>query len=79
MAEKSGSPLKNIVVEFDLPFVLRVVDSIKRETVPDGYQHYFSAINGIPAMLRFEKRLRDLGGIQVATEDKIGLFLLENA
>jgi hypothetical protein len=67
-------PLKNVVICFDLPFVLRVVDSIQKETTPEGYQQYFAKVNGIPMMLRFEKKLRDLGGLKIATEDRRGLL-----
>lgn len=67
-------PLKNVVISFDLPFVLRIVDSIRKETTPDGYQQYQAAVRGIPIMLRFEKKLRDLGGVKIATEDRRGLL-----
>jgi hypothetical protein len=67
-------PLKNVVIGFDLPFVLRVVDSIRKETTPDGYQQYLVAVQGVPMMLRFDKKLRDLGGVQIATEDRRGLL-----
>ncbi len=67
-------PLKNVVITFDLPFVLRVVDSMRKETTPDDYEQYLAAVRGIPMMLRFEKKLRDLGGIQIATEDRRGLL-----
>ena len=66
--------LKNVVLQFDLPFVYRVVDSIRRETTPDGYQQYVFPIEGAPVMLRFEKKVRDLGGVSVATEDHHGML-----
>ncbi|MBN4051390.1 hypothetical protein JYU16_01100 [bacterium AH-315-M05] len=64
--------LKNVVVQFELPYVLRVVDSIKKETQSDGYNDYIFPINGIPAMLRFEKKLKRHGRMSIATEDRRG-------
>ncbi|MBL4752250.1 MAG: hypothetical protein JKY52_01435 [Flavobacteriales bacterium] len=66
--------LKNVVVQFELPFMLRVVDAIKMETRRDEYQEYVFQINGIPAMVRFEKKLKENGGMGVATEDRRGLL-----
>ena len=70
----SKGDLKNVVVQYDLPFVLRVPDSIEKEDVPDDYQHYIFEIDGIPARPRFQKGTRDLGGIHIATEDRRGLL-----
>lgn len=66
--------LKNVVVGFDLPFVLRLVDSIRKETTPQSYEQYMATVNGVPLMLRFEKKPRDLGGVRIATEDRRGLL-----
>lgn len=70
----SEFPFKNVIVQFDLPFVLRVVDSIRRETTPEDYEEYISVINRLPVMLRFEKQVRELGGIAIALEDMRGLL-----
>ncbi|MBU1753300.1 hypothetical protein KKG56_05530 [bacterium] len=74
MSKESTSPIKNVIVQFDLPFVLRLVDSVNQETTPESYEQYTTGINNIPAMIRFEKKLRDLGGVQIATEDRRGLL-----
>lgn len=70
----SNSPLNNVVVQFDLPFVLRLVDSIRGDSQPDGYEQYVFPIAGIPTMLRFEKKTRNLRGVHIATEDRRGLL-----
>lgn len=66
--------LRNLVVNFDLPFVLRLADSIEKKSVPEGYEHYIVHLGELPAMLRFQKKVRDLGGVQIATEDRRGLL-----
>ncbi len=53
--------IRNLIVQFDLPFVLRVVDSIRQETVPENYEHYVFEYDDLPMMVRFEKKIRDLG------------------
>lgn len=65
---------KNVIVQFDLPFVLRVVDSISGENIPEGYEDYITVINNLPVMLRFEKQVREHGSVAVALEDKHGLL-----
>ncbi len=70
----SDGLLKNVVVTFDLPFVLRLIDSVHLESRPADYQDYIFPMGGIPAMLRFEKKVRPLPGIQIAMEDRRGVL-----
>ncbi|MBI4298798.1 MAG: hypothetical protein HY666_03465 [Chloroflexi bacterium] len=70
----SDSLLKNVVVTFDLPFVLRLIDSVHLDSRPTDYQDYIFPLGGVPAMLRFEKKVRSLPGIQVAIEDRRGVL-----
>jgi hypothetical protein len=50
-----------VVVEFDLTPLLDLVDSIGFESVPSGYSDYMFAIDQLPVLLRFERRMNRMG------------------
>ena len=60
--------MDHVIVLFDLPFLLRVEESLNLEQ-PDNYEDYFVIINGAEIMLRFKKNTREINGFQIATED----------
>jgi hypothetical protein len=61
----------NVVVEFSLPFVLRVPDS--GLDLP-GQQCYVLELEGVRATLCFTKKVRHLGGVVMAMEDRRGVL-----
>ncbi len=64
--------LKNIIVQFEIPYVLMLPDSMKKESVTGEYKDYVFLIEDIHVMIRSEKKLKDLGGVMIATEDMFG-------
>lgn len=72
MSQPAEHPLKHVVVQFDLPFVLRVQDAIDGK--PDDFDHYVVVIKGYPLQLRFKRLVRDIDGVRIALEDKRGLL-----
>ncbi len=62
-------------VQFDLPYLLRLVDSLSPEGLPEGYKDYsFMCLGAFPVRMRFAKVARDNGGARVWTEDTRGLL-----
>ncbi len=66
--------LLKLVVEFDLPFVMRLEDSFDPAKRVKGYLDYVATLHGVPAMLRFEKKTRAIRGSLVAMEDRAGVL-----
>ena len=56
-------------VEIDLPYLLDLVDSIGFERVPSGYSDYMFAIDQLPVLLRFEKRMDRYAAAHILTDD----------
>ncbi len=67
--------LKKIAVQFPLPFVLLLPDTIEKESKPEGYEEYVLAKDRIPAMLRFKKQVREHpSNVGIATMDTKGVL-----
>lgn len=66
--------LKKIAVQFPLPFVLLLPDTIEKDSKPEGYREYVFAIDRIPAMVRFKKQVREHPTIGIATMDTKGVL-----
>ena len=60
--------MDHVIVLFDLPFLLRVEDSLV-DQLPENYDDYFVIINDAEIMLRFKKNTREINGFHIGTED----------